>query len=431
MRLNRMIFLLSVISMSFICINDALGQTAISIIRAGFDKVMVQNNLSHSITLQIGSGSTLILAPNGSYYADFTLNTYNVRNTPFTIGYNRRSYLLDSLLCVNEAERRLRILERKKNLLLFLSNLFQGTRTGDFFDLVRGLFCSFFSGGDCDFLMAELNSVLDSKDSEDAKRKRMEAIIEKYWQKVKDVIINESECLEAAKRNLGRQLGTTFYAKNFIDMQEKSRIEITPVIPLGFRSTVFRGVNHGKGISVLGYSAQVPFGVSAAINFNAYDKYRVRKIDRKYYIPLAFHHSPAVYKKSIDSVFKQYTGYSWNFFSLGFGSEFIYHNNQATINVSRVNLDFGIVTNTLSMLRLDSAKRKILSRETVSRFRGYVPYINIGCKFRLLNWLDLSASYYSTFFYNNLKYDKKDMPAFRQVNLGLNIILARHISYQY
>jgi hypothetical protein len=296
--------------------------------------------------------------------------------------------------------------------------------------LTRGLFCLFL-GGDCEFLLAELNSVIDSKDSEDARRRRMEAIIERYWQKVKVAVINESACLEEAQRNLGRRIDATFYAKNFIDMQEKSRIEITPVVPLGFRPRVFRGVNYGKGISVLGYAAQIPFGISAAINFNAYDKHRVRKIDKKYYMPVAFNRSPATYSKGIDSVFKTNTGYSWNFFSLGFGSEFIYHNDQAAINVSSVHADIGIVTNTLSILRLDSAKRKVLSRETVSRFKGYVPYINIGCKFRLLHWLDLSASYYSTLFYNSFKYNKRDMPAFRQINLGLNITLARHISYQY
>jgi hypothetical protein len=417
------------ICLTFLCLLQSTtgqGQYNISIARAGKDRIVLYNPNAHSIVVDVAD-RTYLLSPYRGRELGFALTKSNVENTLFTSYYNIDCYRNDSAQCEANARSAISRQEERVWIESLLALIFQGTNAGIIGDLLRAVF------GEDPALISEIMAAYRSNDPDSQKRQRISAIIETYYNRKNKIKENKNNCLYNTQQRLSSYKGSSnFYASQFIHKQENFRFEVTPYYVLGFNAMQYRGVDYKRpGFKTTGASEQLPVGVRASLNFNAYTKYKKRKIDKKFYVVLDYSQSPAIYRKEPDSRLKKDTAYAWNFYGAGIGWETLYRNYKGKYS-SSLAFDVGLVTSTNLQYAMD-VNKKIVSTIKGSSFKEFNVFASLAFRQKLLSFLDVYGSYKlaASVFTKKAANADRLIPAYRQFQLGLNFTLARAVNYQY
>lgn len=409
----------------------------VQVARIGHDKIAIRNNNRFSIALQIGDGaSKTILYPGVNYQMDFRLTFNNVYYTPFITSYDYSCYVSDSSLCSNRSLREQQAEISNHTLKALLFSWLQGTDLGKGIDFIRGLLCQFIGVEDCNEVWAELIAVYNSQTTEEAKEARinyiLDTLLKKHLAQIQD---NEAQCIEASKQVLrsGSYPTSTFYLSQFIPLNEKWRLELTPTVSPIFNVSQLRGVANNKDFQKASFGKSPSYGARIAFNFNAYKRNGERKLLVNYYVPLGVYKTGAIYKNIItDTVFTKSKAFSWILYTAGFGGELTLRDvsrpNRKFTGGIKVLIDGGIMANTCLTSDIDSLTGKLTNTKVRSSASGWAPYLNFGVKIQLVRFMDLYGSITTTAFYNSTK---EDLPKISFWNFGLSFNLFRKQSFQY
>lgn len=402
------------------------GQYNISMARTGKDRIGVYNRNAHTLEVEVAN-RTYLLLPGRGQEISFALTNSNVEHTPFISYYNETCYRYDSIRCETDARSAIARQEERVWTESLVALIFQGTNAGFAVDLIRGAL-----GQDPD-LIAEIMKAYNSSDPHEQKMQRVVAIIETYNSREKKIEVSKNSCLQYTQSRLSTYRSNgKFYASQFIPRQENFRFELTPYYILGFNAMQYRGVTYKRpAFKSTGAGEQLPGGIRASLNFNAYTKYKKRKIDKKFYVVLDYSQSPAIYKKEPDALFKKDTAHAWNFYGLGIGWETLYRNYKGKYS-SSFSFDVGLVTSTNLQYATD-AEKKIVTTIKGASFKEFNVFASVGIKQKLLSFVDIVGSYkLATSLFSKKEANKNRLiPSYRQFQLGLNFILARTVNYQY
>lgn len=402
------------------------GQYSISMARIGKDKIGVYNRNAHTIEVEVANRAYLLL-PGRGREINFALTNSNVEHTPFISYYNTACYRYDSIQCETDARSAIARQEERVWIESLVALIFQGTNAGIVGDLLRAVF-----GEDPD-LISEILAAYRSNDPNEQKRRRISSIIQTYYNRKNEIDANKQNCLQNTQLRLSNYRSSgKFYAAQFIPRQENFRFEVTPYYILGFNAMQYRGVTYKRpAFKTAGGGEQLPAGIRAILNFNAYTKYKKRKIDKKFYVVMDYSQSPAIYKKEPDAMFKKDTAHAWNFYGLGIGWETLYRNHKGQYS-SSFSFDVGLVTSTNLQYATD-AEKKIVTTIKGASFKEFNVFASVAIKQKLLSFVDIVGSYKLATSLFSKKENNKDrlIPSYRQFQLGLNFILARTVNYQY
>lgn len=403
------------------------GQNSLSIARTGKDKIVVYNPNYHAIAFEVGDGKTYILPAYLGIEIDFPLSNYSVENTTFTSFYNYDCFRRDSIQCELYTNQALATAERRAWWASITTSLLQGTNAGRVLDILNALF------GSNKEVISEIMEAYKSYDTREQKILRINKILENYYIKSAKIEQNRESCIQNCFQRLNTNKSVQkFYVSQFIDKKENFRLELTPYYVVGFNTIQYRGqTNKRPAFDEIETNQQLPLGCRVSLNFNAYDKYKKRKIDRKLYLALDYSQSPVIYKKAPNGIFKKDTAYAWNFYSLGIGWETLYKNSKGKYN-SSFSFDVGVVTSSNFKYSIDSFKT-IKTKTKSNSFKEFNVYGCISLKQKVFSWLDLYGSYKlsANIFGKKENLSNREIPNSRQFELGVNLVLAKTVNYQY
>jgi hypothetical protein len=403
------------------------AQNNLSIARVGKDKIAIYNPNYHAIAVSVGQERNYLIPAYQGIQIDFSLSNFNVEHTTFLSSYNRNCVTLDSVRCELNANQALANAENRLWRASLATSLLQGKNSGAILDIVSMLF------GASPELVSEIMEAYKSNDTEEQKTLRLNKILENYYIKQSNIDQNRESCIQSAYQLLSSNTSTQkFYASQFIGKKENFRFEVAPYYVLGFNAMQYRGqTNKRPAFNEISTGQQFPVGVRASLNFNAYNKYKQRKVDKKLYLVLDYSQSPAIYKKTPDGIFKKDTAYAWNFYSLGMGWETLYRNSKGKYNSSFA-FDVGVISSSNSRYATDSLK-SIKTKVSGNSFKEFNIYACATLKQKVFSWVDLFASYKlsTSLFTKDANKINREIPAFRQFQIGLNFILAKAVNYQY
>lgn len=405
----------------------AYSQNEISIVRSGKDKVVVYNPNNHAISVMTPDLRPLILAPMRGQEINFRLSKYHVEHGIFTSQYNEHCFTLDSLHCTYEANIQIGLVEKRKWWATFAATLLQGTNLQRIIDFIVMFY------GNNTTMISEIITAYQSNDVYEQKLLRISKILENRDAMLKTIERNEEICINQARAELNTNKQVqAFKAVQFIQKQENFRLELTPYYVLGFNPSYYKGLqSERKSFAQLSAGHQLPIGCRLSFNFNAYTKYKKRKVDKKIYLVLDYYKSPILYKKAPTGPFKQDTAYAWDFYSAGAGWETLFRGKKGDYN-SSLSFDLGLVTGQHIRYGLDS-KTNITTRQRFSPFKEYNVYANLIIKRKIMKWVDFFAGYRLAFSFGKKQTTSltREMPSFRHFQLGCNFNLKRNINYQY
>jgi hypothetical protein len=425
------------ISTLFAC--QAFAQNRVTVVRSGFDHIAISNNYNHAIRIEITGCNSIILHRGGWKQVPFKLSERNVLSAKITTYYDATCLQYDSTYCNNAVLRAQEEEGKKLFWKMLLASVFQGKPIGALIDLFRLDYkYKFESETEYNQFLEEITAAYSSSDPQEQKSNRMEKIIEKYTDKKRYDAMKEN-CLSGGQdmiRKLVDKNSATYQVNaaklsDFIRLQEKSHFEAGAFAAAGFRARIFKGASLKGATTLSGYLERPSFTVRSAFVYNAYNKFRQRKVGIQNYITASFSQSRAIYKPAKDSLFTGNNAFSWQFVSLGYGSLFEksgYVSNKISISTL---VDIGVISSLFYEHQIANGKLGATKRQ--SQFKGIVPYINIGYKVSITRWLDIYGTYYGTFLYSSFvkRPEKFDLPQFRQWNVGLNFNFSHHYSYQY
>ncbi|MBE7169558.1 MAG: hypothetical protein INR73_03165 [Williamsia sp.] len=410
-------------------IGAANAQNYINIARIGKNLILVSNASTHAVTVQIGSNEFHLLRRGFTKRVEFELSEYNVRNKPFLVFYSYQCFVEDSLDCMRVSRREEEEQNFQKAIEQIVALLAQGKPLGLVLDLIRFFYSNTVEREE---LFNEIRMAYGSNSTLEQKIRRINAIAIKYHQRLERIQIAKENCVAAAGVELARNKNAMrYYASQFMDVKENFRMDLTAYTTVGFRVRSLKGVAYPKeSLKSLDFSQTPGFGARAALVYNAYDSYNRIKKDTKIYFPFEYMKTAALYKSPADNIFKRDSALSWEFYSGGIGWEYLQRNKKNRV-VGSLNIDFGLITSVLYQHSVNNSKKT--STDKIRSFKGFGPYLNVGGKVKLLKWLDLYGSYYTTILYDPSpgRAKKVDLPSFRQFNVGINISPVRVFSYQY
>lgn len=414
-------------------VNNLAAQGGLLLNRTGTNRVLIVNPEASSITIEVVGLRTLIVPGLGSAEISFPLNRANVEKRLFLTRYDQASFAQDSLLCRRQLISINTITENQLEMQQLVDLLLSRQLTKDHFSrmLIGMVPLTGITRQAMDSLLPQLLKVYSMSGNKDWQRQQLLTIIKSSFKQSVATSASTLGCVDNARHRLNTIQPDSFYASAFFSAAERSSIEISLLGVAGFKVSQFKQSGGRRAFQPVLYGIRPSYGIRLNYKFNAYDAYKVRNSGIQSYIPVSIFKSRAIYKKIPDSTFAKNQTRQWLFISAGFGQELNYKDESSGKRKAALLFDIGLVSGMVTTGILDSATGRIQQEKSEPGFAGIVPYIHIGYKRRLAQWLDIYASWYSTFMYKYLGYDTRNIPRFRQFNLGFNITLYRKVSYQY
>ncbi len=436
MKRNKLLlyFILSNLLLLLSIGEPAIGQS-ISIARTGHNQITINNTSYHAISLKIGhlnAPEEIVIPYKSSYTTNFSLNNDNVRLTPFEVSYDINSFRSDSSQEIYYELSRKQDADKFSYRMSLLIALFQNDCQWEKFILaVKGL--SFLFGIPTP-LLDDFFSNLSYIDVNHMTCEEISSIALIAIQKTVKNTYKEAEEIRTQRiktifNGIFTHKNEIYYVSQFIRPQEMSSLEFSPYYTVGYHVNFFHNYQYPsdqKLLNTIPVNKEPYYGARLTFNSNLYDKYGKRKPYRRQYMVLDYFQAPSTYKTNSDSVFPEHIAYSWRFYSIGYGREYI----NTQIRGLSLLADAGLISNSFSKNVLDSNNRVINSTQK-SDLKGIAIYFHFGTKIKLTKWLDLYGAYNTTLFNQSKEFNKKDLPSFRYFKFGLNIKFYSCYSYQY
>ena len=408
-----------------------------SIKRTGHNEITIHSQSYTAFSIKIGKSFEGIIAPfQTSQPIRFSLSTYSVRNTPIIVSYDINCLKVDSLYALHVEQNQKKDVDafslRMGIVLIALKNncdwakFIGGIRL---FEALYGIPAEY-----TDRFIKEIGIIAKERNIENFECEEMYDAAFQATENTKDYFYkkayeNRIQNIKSANNELYSFKETTYYATDFFKPQRQGTLEFTPYYVSGYKVSFFHDYaypSNQKLLSNLSITKQPYYGARLTFNGNLYDKKGKRKPYRREYMSFDYLQSPVTYKPVPDSVFPNFTAFSWKYYSIGYGREYT---NQ-TYDQLKFIVEIGLVTNSFTICKLDN-NTKVNKKELFSHFKGLACYVQFGTSIKLAKGIDIFGVFDGTLFNYDKSTNKHDQPAFHSFKFGLNLTLRTGYSYQY
>lgn len=402
--------------------------------QVGIDTILIQSRLSNSFSLKIGNSTEVIIPPFQSLVIPFSLSNYHVRNTPFIVSYDMNCLAVDSLyaLALEQSKRNdVDAFSRRMKTLLVFSNdancnwitlltLIKFIQVSN--DIPTPLIDQFVIDAE---LIRQQRNQIGFISCEELKNIAFDAIDSTKYHIYKNAYKQRVKTVYESRSNLYNFKTSTYFAVDFLRTREQAVLNFSPYSSFGYNIQAFHGSQELE--KKFPFKKRPNYGARLSFNNTLYKKNGKRKKYQRGYLFLDYFQSPISYNFKPDSVFSEVDGFSWRFYSMGIGGEFISTKYE---NIKLIG-EIAAISSSYTVVKLDSNFRKVEQRNTKSNFVGVGCYAQIGMSLAVSEKVELFALLGGTLFHGVVFKKTGDLPSFTAFKFGANFKIHSFRSYQY